>query len=331
MDNPAWKSSHPDLEMKTVACDFCGADDPSPLFSTPDFWLGVGGEFTMQRCGRCDHIYQNPRPAAGEIGRLYPDEYAPFASGLTAPNKRQRWMSRYFINKQVRLARRFIRPGQAVLEIGCASGDFLAALREEGVSVTGIEPGQAAARTARKRHGLKIINKRFEETDLTAGSFDGVVMWNVWEHLAHPRAALERLTGSVRPGGVLIINIPNPAALEARLFGKFWAGWDLPRHFNIYNAQNVRSLLAEYGWRTVEMRGFGGRLWLLRLSMSHLVRYRSKNPWWVRLASRLVQTRWIAVVSTPVFMALELLNASSIMVIVACLDNQPAGQDEIIK
>lgn len=304
--------------MEAVTCDYCGRDQPHHFLTGRDYWQGFAGTFTLQTCGHCGHIYLNPRPDPTEIARFYPDDYEPYTKGNSADTKAShRLGQRYFIYKQLRLVRRYLKPGQNVLEIGCAGGDFLAALRDEGLTVTGIEPNEAAALAARAHFQLNVINQPFETCDFPDNEFDGVIMWNVWEHLERPRETLGRLSRMVRPGGSLIMNVPNPASVEASLFGRFWAGWDFPRHFNIYSAPLLRTLLAEMGWRTVKIRGFGGRLWLLRLSMGHLEANHPAPPRWFPFAKRLIERRWIRLFTTPLFSLLEALNRSSIMVVVA--------------
>ena len=45
-----------------------------------------------------------------------------------------------------------------------------------------------------------------------------------------PRSALDHASQLLSPGGILVVAIPNPASLQARLFGDRWFGRDIPRH-----------------------------------------------------------------------------------------------------
>jgi 2-polyprenyl-3-methyl-5-hydroxy-6-metoxy-1,4-benzoquinol methylase len=102
-----------------------------------------------------------------------------------------------------------------VLELGCATGAFGAALkaRHPGAHVTGIEPGRAAAGIAASRID-RVIGARLEDIDFAAeglhpGSFDLVVAGDVLEHLVNPWAALVRIRPLIAPGGCLLACIPN--------------------------------------------------------------------------------------------------------------------------
>jgi hypothetical protein len=57
-----------------------------------------------------------------------------------------------------------------------------------------------------------------------------IALWHVIEHLSDPWRMLETAAARLRPGGVLVLATPNPAALQFRLFGGRWTHVDAPRH-----------------------------------------------------------------------------------------------------
>ncbi|MEM7627315.1 MAG: class I SAM-dependent methyltransferase [Planctomycetota bacterium] len=66
---------------ESVPCVVCGADEPSPFIDLQESIEGIGGSFTLQRCGRCGHLYLSPRPTPEDLGRFYPSRYyGPVAS-----------------------------------------------------------------------------------------------------------------------------------------------------------------------------------------------------------------------------------------------------------
>lgn len=56
-------------------CPICGADNPTLFVELEESVQDIGGIFTLQRCGRCTHLYLNPRPTLHDIGRFYPTPY----------------------------------------------------------------------------------------------------------------------------------------------------------------------------------------------------------------------------------------------------------------
>ena len=99
-----------------------------------------------------------------------------------------------------------------VLEIGCASGQTLAYMRERGAECTvGIEYSPEAAALAEARGIGRIIVGDIErmELDLEPASFDLLIAGHVLEHLADPWRVLKKLRGYLRPGGQLVGGLPN--------------------------------------------------------------------------------------------------------------------------
>lgn len=103
----------------------------------------------------------------------------------------------------------FIPPGaERVLEVGCARGATGALLRREcGVRVTGVELNPVVAAEAAKVLD-EVICDDFERCDL-AGGFDVVLALELFEHLVNPLAFLERARSLLRPGGIVVLSVPN--------------------------------------------------------------------------------------------------------------------------
>lgn len=113
-----------------------------------------------------------------------------------------------------------------VLDVGCASGGHAAALAGEGFDVTGIDPSPVFIAEARSRPHLP-GSVRFEASGLEdwasrddAGVFDGIIcLGQTFPHLVllRPLAeALRSLASLLREGGILIIQMINPGAIEKR-------------------------------------------------------------------------------------------------------------------
>lgn len=114
-----------------------------------------------------------------------------------------------------RLLRRHVRPGSDFLELGFAPGTFLAwTAARLGAKVTGIDyspRGVAAARDLFARVGVTgdLRNEDVFETAVPPGSFDCVFSAGLIEHFDDPRPIVAKHVELARPGGKIIILVPN--------------------------------------------------------------------------------------------------------------------------
>jgi SAM-dependent methyltransferase len=216
-------------------------------------------------------IYQNPQLSESELSEFYPaDSYQLYARALSEESAVTRFdLNRGLERRCKQIETRKSSPGQ-VLDIGCATGNFLRAMKDRGWSVTGVEPNHDAANYARQAHAIDVHTGTIESADLPDNAFDVVTMWDVFEHVLDPRATLEEISRVIKPGGLLAIGTPNPKSLEARLFGQNWAGWDRPRHTYIYYPEVLFRYLADYGFGGRELASMGGRLSVTLLSVRYL-------------------------------------------------------------
>ncbi|HVL31190.1 MAG TPA: class I SAM-dependent methyltransferase [Solirubrobacteraceae bacterium] len=150
--------------------------------------------------------------------------------------------------------------GGSALDLGCASGGLLALLRPRAGHLAGLELSATAARAA-AAVADEVVQGSLEDPELpfAAGAYDLVVLADVLEHLADPAAALRRATGWCRPGGAVLVSVPNVAHWRARLAlarGR-WPQEDSgtfdASHLRWFTRESLRDLVARAGLRDVEL------------------------------------------------------------------------------
>jgi SAM-dependent methyltransferase len=224
----------------------------------------VAGHFTVKECLRCRLLFLDPQPTDRELVPHYPESYGPYNSSYRSSRLRgfftkevarqflgygrPKWWRFILFPFYIRLAHvpRYKKEGR-ILEIGCASGSRLRLFCELGWDAVGIEMSDYAARIARERGG-NVLRGRFEEIAVPENSFDVVYMSHVFEHLRDPHFVLEKIKKILRPGGELILITPNGDSMTARLFGRFWLLLTVPRHFFIYQKDNISKLLDQHSF-----------------------------------------------------------------------------------
>lgn len=242
--------------MAIVACPLCGGRRSERILRAGDYMHRLPGSFFLARCESCGLLFQNPRPPRESIDRYYPDSYGSYGSaaqGLHAQPGLRGVMVRRAQGRRARLLDRHVAPissrPRRLLDVGCASGLFLEAMQgRPGWEVEGVEPNARAARAVSERLGVPVHAGPFEEARFPEAAFDAATLWDVLEHLYDPLASLREVRRILRPGGALFLRVPNAASYVARLFGRYWSGYDLPRHMTVFTPRTLARALAAAGF-----------------------------------------------------------------------------------
>jgi len=242
-----------DVALENLGCPLNCPSGDAAILTGRDLIHGLPGTFTIVRCRTCGLMRTNPRPTPSSMGFFYPDDYGPYL-GTQVPTAAPRSKPFAPLRKIVRRLFEFnttrlpkLPPGR-MLEIGCASGAFMHKMAAEGWQVQGIEFSPKAAAAARAL-GYPVHAGSLETAPAPAEPFDLIVGWMVLEHLHDPVLALEKLKAWMKPGGWLVLSIPNAGALEAKVFRDNWYALHLPNHLYHYSKKTIRLVLDVTGWK----------------------------------------------------------------------------------
>jgi SAM-dependent methyltransferase len=129
-----------------------------------------------------------------------------------------------------------------VLEVGSGRGEFIAQMQERGIEATGLELNQSAAREAQDI-GRPVYVRRLEEC---RESYDAVCSFHVFEHLNDPRQFIEHSIAALKPGGLLIIAVPDNDSYIKYERNPLNAP---PHHVTRWNAQSLAHLSSSFPLR----------------------------------------------------------------------------------
>ena len=184
-------------------------------------WGGV----TFLQCRSCGSWCQSPRITPASLGAWYSSD-----AYLGSAGKSGATYADYRAEEDARLAEaagrvRFdlaplLPPRARILEVGCATGSLLCALRDAGYRVTGLDLSPALAAEARARHGLEVLCADVLDAQFDPGSFDAVLLFGTVSNLQGLHERLARMRGWLTDDGLLIFNFIDAGSWLARLYGK---------------------------------------------------------------------------------------------------------------
>lgn len=232
--------------METLSqCPVCANDRFSSFASIPDHFL-TKEEFQLVKCNQCSFLFTNPRPDQSEISRYYQsDEY------LSHSGKKAGWLGGIYnfvrtisLNRKHKLISKHLSNG-TILDIGCGTGEFLNFMKGKGWQTTGVEPAGNPRKYAREHYKLEIFEE--DELDkLPIEQFDVITLWHVLEHVPDLNLRIRQIKRLLKTDGLLVIALPNHESWDANFYQKFWAAWDVPRHFYHFSKRTFSLLMKNH-------------------------------------------------------------------------------------
>ncbi len=246
-------------ETEEVICNLCGSAQSEEVYTLTDTLYKVPGEFVLRRCTTCGLMYLSPRPSPQKIGDYYPAAYTAHQRIATEDERLplMRWMrNRKLIKRRRMIERHGDHSLGRVLDVGCATGLFLHEMQLGGWQAVGVEPSASAAEYARQRFGLEVFQGMLGDAPFPAASFDVITFWDVLEHTFSPADDLVKAAQLTRPGGLVVITVPNWDSFDRRPLGRFWIGLDCPRHLHVFTRPTLQSLLERAGFTVIDWACF---------------------------------------------------------------------------
>jgi ubiquinone/menaquinone biosynthesis C-methylase UbiE len=106
--------------------------------------------------------------------------------------------------------------GKLYLDLGCGTGNLLAAAKKKGIPLTGVDLSAGMSKKA-KGKGKDLVIADLHHLPFRDGCIDGITNVNVFYQLAHPRAFLREVYRVLKPGSKIVISTPKPRKLPPLL------------------------------------------------------------------------------------------------------------------
>lgn len=235
------------FEPRRGHCPWCGSARLSVRVRMPDLLQGKPGRFTLEECGACGHVFQNPRLTVEGLDFYYRDFYDG-RGGEGAGTVFGRLGAHY--RARAAMLAPYASPA-SWLDVGTGHGHFCDVAREvwPDTRFDGLDMGDGIQEAERRGWVATGYQGQFPElAGKLAGQYEAVSMYHYLEHTRDPFAELDAAAQVLVPGGHLLIELPDPQSRMARLMGPHWLPWFQPQHQHLIPAVNLRAALAERGF-----------------------------------------------------------------------------------
>ena len=238
-------------EPRRETCPICDSRDLGIHLRTYDLLQHKPGQFTLERCKGCGHIFQNPRLSLAGLDFYYKDFYdglgevsMDFIFGFGI----EPYLTRARMVREIAKPRRW-------LDVGTGHGHFCLAARGEmpETSFDGLDLSESIDEAKRRGWVDTAYRGLFPEVaPQIAGRYDAVSMSHYLEHTLDPRAEIAAAHTALADRGCLMIEVPDPEFRLGRMLRRYWLPWFQPQHLHLLSVKNLERLLRERGFTPVE-------------------------------------------------------------------------------
>lgn len=221
----------------------------------------------LHRCQSCALIYRFPYPEQAEMVRRHQTEsysqHPYFSAGADAAAGEGFSLHHVFLS----LIEKHLPRGSRVLDVGAGTGDFVE-LGSSVFAMDAVEPSPFLAEQVRRRSRGEVFQGAFEEFS-PAVPYDGVLLMDIIEHAADPRALLRQAAAVLKPGGILFVCTVDSRALLYAFGPLAWRASGLStkakyvlhrifceQHNWYFNRRVLAEVVREAGFDIVEHQGY---------------------------------------------------------------------------
>ena len=234
------------IDKPSFSCDLCGSAEHDVKKSLNRRMGLESSKFNVVKCLNCGLLSLHPIPDETEFTAIYAD-YAHKKHRISVEKQRLY----IYIDKLEKLKQYAI--GNKLLDIGAGLGTFVKCAKEYGYDATGIEYDEEQCGLSKKLYNIDLVNRKFEDIckSFFEDGFDVINMHHVLEHVQSPRKLLNRVHSILKPGGVLLIEVPNQfcnvrTEIKYHLFRRFKYPSHSLHHLYFFSIKTLRLYLSSF-------------------------------------------------------------------------------------
>lgn len=233
-----------------MQCPICGSKNTfewypanveiKKLAFTYEFTPESQKTFRVVRCRDCTHAFCSPLPK--NIYKNYEDV-------IDKEYLRHSQTRKLSAKSVLNIISDYVPSGR-LLDIGCATGDFLEVAKDFGYSVEGLELSEWSSEIVRSK-GIKIYKELLSSlSHRFPGRYDIITMLGVIEHFQNPLAEMLHINRLLKPGGILVIWTGDVDGIMSRALGRRWWYWQ-GQHIQYFTNSSLSHLASLTGFKYI--------------------------------------------------------------------------------
>lgn len=259
-----------------MKCNICGRDSKkidelSNILNVTQYYNDVknsiNADIQIYWCQSCNHFF---------IQSILSDDYYDNYEMVYNPNelscengypKQLLYYYNNYFNKMYDMC----KSHDKLLDIGSASGEFLALLQERYKKVKGIEPSSVLCEKSRKK-GLDVIHGYYGSKKYFNECFDCIICCSVLEHIDDLNSFMQEISIDIAEDGVVLVTVPNGQKIvQSRSYSDFF-----PEHINYFTPKSLTEVCHRNGFDICSIEeGFGNGFYLI----AYIKKRKYNNPY----------------------------------------------------
>ena len=244
------------------SCHVCNSENHDYYISTRALMHKSNmEEYRFHKCNVCQAVFLTNPVSEEHLDNYYTDNYLPY-QGSGAWGKYRSFVERSQVQldtRRVNFVGKWLDQKDTqtqMLDVGCGNPSFLdLASKKLNITCTGIDFSDSGWRDKNYTHLnlMKVSMDNFQPME----RYDVITLWHYLEHDYHPQATIEKLYNCLKPGGKLIIEVPDYKSITAKLQKSYWQGWHSPRHLTLFSLVSFTELFQKPKWEIVKHLRYG--------------------------------------------------------------------------
>ena len=242
--------------MKNINCNFCQSDKADFIYELRDRMIRRDDKrkFELYKCQKCGFAYLNPQPEWEDLKYFYGGDYYTNVSDAAKHNifyRALRKIKRAIFGAYKPKFYNFGKSEGKFLDVGCGSGAYEFYLIKDNIGweFYGVEPSAPSYQIAKAIEGFKVFNGDLRNARYSTNFFDVILMSHSLEHVSNPTEVIAECFRILKPGGRLVVSVPNFNSLARRFFGKYWLHLDAPRHLFHFTPDILKKMTEKSGFK----------------------------------------------------------------------------------